>query len=163
MKNSSFFSHLFSVLVLPGIVAGVIPYVLWKKESPHEFSLLIFLLGGLFLIIGAILFGWTLYLFFIRGKGTLAPWDPPKHLVVTGPYRHVRNPMISGVLSLLIGQALVLPSLNIAAWAAIFFVVNTFYFRFSEEPGLEKRFGEEYRIYKQHVRRWVPRGKSFRF
>ena len=61
--------------------------------------------------VGLLLFAASLRQFAVRGKGTLAPWDPPKHLVVEGPYRYVRNPMISGVLFVLLGEALVLRSM----------------------------------------------------
>jgi protein-S-isoprenylcysteine O-methyltransferase Ste14 len=95
---------------------------------------------------------------FIRiGKGTLAPWAPTKRLVIKGPYRYVRNPMILGVMTVLFGEALGLWSKNILIWTGAFILINTVYFLFYEEPNLEKRFGEEYRIYKKHVPRWLPR------
>jgi protein-S-isoprenylcysteine O-methyltransferase Ste14 len=91
------------------------------------------------------------------GRGTLAPWDPTRKLVAVGPYRYVRNPMISGVALMLLGQALFWPSVAIAIWAGLFILINHLYFIFSEEPGLESRFGENYRQYKANVPRWLPR------
>lgn len=91
------------------------------------------------------------------GNGTPAPWDPPKKLVVRGPYRHVRNPMISGVVLLLLAESLWLQSWPIALWMMIFVIVNMIYFPLFEEKGLEERFGNDYRRYKAHVPRWVPR------
>jgi protein-S-isoprenylcysteine O-methyltransferase Ste14 len=85
------------------------------------------------------------------------PWDPTQRLVVAGPYRHVRNPMISSVLFMVAGQALLWGSGLTAALAAVFFVVNHVYFITSEEPGLVKRFGDSYRAYKANVPRWLPR------
>ena len=76
---------------------------------------------------------------------------------MVGPYRHVRNPMISGVLFILLAEALFFGSLPILAWFTVFLVVNSTYIPLVEEPGLEKRFGEEYIRYKQHVPRWIPR------
>jgi len=114
-------------------------------------------LGLLFLIVGFGLFTWCLSLFAKVGQGTLAPWDPTRNLVAVGPYRYVRNPMISGVALLLIGQAFFWVSWAVGIWAGLFIVINHVYFIFSEEPGLEKRFGEPYRIYKKNVPRWVPR------
>lgn len=99
---------------------------------------------------------------FIRiGKGTLAPWSPAKKLITNGMYRHIRNPMIMGVLIVLTGESLAIVSLKILSWAVIFFVLNTVYFLIFEEPGLEKRFGEEYRDYKRNVPRWIPRLKLY--
>ena len=105
---------------------------------------------------------WTVRLFARIGRGTLAPWDPTSELVVQGPYAHVRNPMITGVLAVLLGEALVLGSIAIAIWAAIFAVVNHVFFLAFEEPSVERRFGEAYRRYRQNVPRWVPRTTAWR-
>ena len=91
------------------------------------------------------------------GRGTLAPWDPTRHLVVEGPYRHVRNPMITAVLAVLAGEAALFGSPPLLIWCAAFFAINHVFFRLHEEPGLERRFGEEYRAYKRNVPRWLPR------
>jgi protein-S-isoprenylcysteine O-methyltransferase Ste14 len=100
---------------------------------------------------------------FIRiGRGTLAPWSPTRKLVVGGMYAYVRNPMILGVITVLVGESLMLSSVGILTWAILVFLINTVYFVFSEEPGLEKRFGEEYREYKRDVPRWIPRRKPWR-
>jgi protein-S-isoprenylcysteine O-methyltransferase Ste14 len=96
------------------------------------------------------------------GKGTLAPWDPTTHLVVEGPYAHVRNPMITGVLAALLGEALVFGSTAIAIWAAVFVAVNHVFFLAYEEPAVERRFGDAYRRYKQNVPRWIPRRVPWR-
>jgi len=106
---------------------------------------------------GLTLMATTIRLFDRVGRGTLAPWSPTRRLVVVGPYRWVRNPMISGVLLVLAGETLLFGSGALGAWLALFFVVNTLYFVWSEEPGLERRFGDEYRRYRSHVPRWVPR------
>ncbi len=106
---------------------------------------------------GVALWAWTVWLFARIGRGTLAPWDPTRRLVAAGPYRHVRNPMISAVLAVLIGEALVFASASLGLYAAIFFAINWLYFVLHEEPGLERRFGESYREYKRAVPRWLPR------
>jgi len=113
-------------------------------------------------VIGAALFFSTVYLFATVGRGTLAPWDPPARLVVRGPYRFVRNPMISGVLFVIVAEALFFRSASIAIWAAAFFVINAIYIPLAEEPGLERRFGDEYRTYKRAVPRLLPRLTSLR-
>ena len=112
---------------------------------------ILLVLAGLWLLTG------TIRLFATVGKGTLAPWDPTQKLVVAGPYRYVRNPMITGVLTILLGQAFVMGSVALASLALFFLAVNHVYFILSEEPGLVRRFGEDYRRYAQHVPRWLPR------
>lgn len=107
------------------------------------------------------LFVWTQTLFIRVGRGTLAPWDATTELVAVGPYRYVRNPMISAVLGVLLGEAALLGSVPILVWAGVFYVVNTVYFVVSEEPGLLRRFGPSYDDYKKHVRRWLPRLRPY--
>ena len=114
-------------------------------------------LGAPFVAAGFAMWVWTVRLFARIGRGTLAPWDPTERLVVEGPYAHVRNPMITGVLSVLVGEALVLGSTAIAIWAAVFAVINHVFFLVYEEPSVERRFGDEYRRYKEQVPRWIPR------
>jgi protein-S-isoprenylcysteine O-methyltransferase Ste14 len=96
-------------------------------------------------------------LFSRLGQGTAAPWNPPRRLVIAGPYRHVRNPMISSVLIMLMAESLLLNSFVLLAWWAIFWLGNILYFPLKEEKDLERRFGASYAIYKKHVPRWVPR------
>ena len=122
----------------------------------------VFLAGLFILFLGMFLAIWTMVLNAKIGKGTLAPWSPTKKLVVEGPYRHVRNPMLSGVIMVILGEAVVFSSWGIFLWGVIFFVINTFYFIFSEEVGLEKRFGEEYVLYKKNVPRWIPRIRAWK-
>jgi len=113
--------------------------------------------GGALVLAGVVMWAWTVVLFARLGRGTLAPWDPTSRLVVEGPYRHARNPMITAVLAVLLGEALVVGSTGILIWAGAFFVVNWIWFALVEEPGLEERFGDEYRAYAAAVPRWLPR------
>lgn len=119
-------------------------------------------LGAASGIAGLGLAGWTMCLFEKVGKGTAAPWGPPKKLVVRGPYRHVRNPMITSVLIMLLAEYLILNAPVILIWLAVFFAVNTVYFPLFEERDLEKRFGEDYLEYKRNVPRWIPRLTGWR-
>ena len=115
-------------------------------------------IGGLVVLgTGILLFTASLGRFAVNGRGTLAPWDPPRHLVVRGPYRFVRNPMISGVIIILVGEALVLLSFPHGIWAGLFLTLNLIFIPLAEEPQLEQRFGEPYREYRRHVRRFLPR------
>jgi protein-S-isoprenylcysteine O-methyltransferase Ste14 len=99
----------------------------------------------------------TISLFAREGEGTLAPWDPTRRLVVRGPYRFVRNPMITGVLCVLLGEAALFGSAGILALAAAFLAVNAVWFPLVEEPALRRRFGAEYDAYSRNVPRWLPR------
>lgn len=99
----------------------------------------------------------TISLFGTVGEGTLAPWDPTRKLVIRGPYRRVRNPMITGVGLILIGEAAVLGSTPILIEFAIFALANLVYIPLIEEPGLVERFGAEYEQYRRAVPRWIPR------
>ncbi|MDR3233840.1 MAG: isoprenylcysteine carboxylmethyltransferase family protein [Planctomycetaceae bacterium] len=116
-----------------------------------------FVTGCVFFVCGVCLAGWTMRLFATQGEGTAAPWNPPKKLVVAGPYRYVRNPMITSVLLMLSGEALLLWSGVVFAWFAVFWLGNMIYFPLFEEKDLEKRFGESYQEYKYNVPRWIPR------
>jgi protein-S-isoprenylcysteine O-methyltransferase Ste14 len=105
------------------------------------------IVGAIVVLAGLFVMAQTILMFGRIGKGTLAPWSPPRNFVASGMYAHVRNPMILGVITALVGEVLMLSSLAILIWALLVFIVNTIYFKFSEEPGLEKRFGDEYREY----------------
>jgi protein-S-isoprenylcysteine O-methyltransferase Ste14 len=141
-------------VVLPGTVAVVVPSLL---VDDVDLSAVRAVVGGALIACGLALFVWTVSLFARIGRGTLAPWDPTRRLVVAGPYRHVRNPMITAVVAVLMGEAVLFGSVAVAIWAAVFFVVNSLWFVLHEEPGLERRFGEEYREYRRAVPRWLPR------
>lgn len=157
--------HLLAILILPGMAVVAAPYWLLTAFEAADTrwnsgSLAMGLghwVGAIFIIIGLGLLIWCVSLFAKIGRGTLAPWDPTCNLVAAGPYRFVRNPMISGVALLLIGQAVFWGSWILGFWAGLFVAINHLYFLFSEEPGLEKRFGQPYRVYKTQVPRWIPR------
>jgi protein-S-isoprenylcysteine O-methyltransferase Ste14 len=100
-------------------------------------------------------------MFHIIGKGTLAPWDPPKEFITQGIYLHTRNPMITGGLITLLGEVFVFGSIFLLAWWLTFFISKTMYFIYHEEPELEKRFGSAYIDYKKNVPRWIPRFKPW--
>jgi protein-S-isoprenylcysteine O-methyltransferase Ste14 len=95
------------------------------------------------------------------GEGTIAPWDPPQRLVVRGVYRHVRNPMITGLCLVLLGEALLAASLPLLGLFAFGVIINVIYIPLSEEPGLARRFGDDYLTYKRNVPRWIPRLKPW--
>ena len=100
---------------------------------------------------------WTMTLFHRMGKGTAAPWDPPQKLVVAGPYRHVRNPMLTSVFVMQVAEILLTGSWTITIWFAIFLCANLIYFPLVEEKQLLRRFGDDYARYKKNVPRYLPR------
>jgi protein-S-isoprenylcysteine O-methyltransferase Ste14 len=118
--------------------------------------------GTLLVGTGLTLFVATVRLFASVGQGTLAPWDPPRTLVVRGPYRHLRHPMITGVALVLAGETLILGSTGVAIWLATFVTVNAFYLPLVEEPALVRRFGTDYELYMANVGRWLPRLQPWR-
>jgi protein-S-isoprenylcysteine O-methyltransferase Ste14 len=145
--------------ILPITVLVIVPIWIEKNWTINlSFSLFA---GSILVLIGLMIMVVCISSFIRIGRGTLAPWSPTKTLVVRGLYRYVRNPMILGVLTVLLGEALALESQNILIWAASFFLINTIYFIVYEEPDLEDRFGDEYREYKKHVSRWVPRRRPY--
>jgi len=157
-----------AVAVLPFTVAVVIPIWLARRDG-IRFGLGASL-GGLvvqgcgvgLLAIGVVLFLASLGRFVSEGKGTLAPWDPPRRLVVRGPYRYVRNPMISGVVIVLFGEAALLLSRPHFLWALVFLGLNAVYIPLLEEPLLAERFGADYSQYRRHVPRLLPRWRPWK-
>ena len=146
--------------LLPIVVAGVIPAGLaawehaparWPPPPAVSIVSLMLLAAGLYLLAS------TNRLFATEGAGTLVPWDPPSRLVLRGVYRHVRNPMITGVFLVILAEALALASAAVTLWFAFAVLVNLVYIPLSEEPGLVRRFGEDYREYQRNVPRWIPR------
>jgi protein-S-isoprenylcysteine O-methyltransferase Ste14 len=158
-----FLRHLVAIAVLPFTVTVLVPVWLARRNAtPLALGAGLSEIGrqvsGLaLLVLGGLLFAASLRRFASDGRGTLAPWDPPRRLVVRGPYRYVRNPMISGVTLVLFGEALVLLSRPHLVWALFFLGANALYIPLIEEPLLADRFGSEYEEYRRHVPRLVPR------
>ena len=155
--------QLIAIAVLPFTVAVLIPVWLARQNGialgigSGPAQVLAQAAGLCLLAAGGCLFFGSLRRFVTEGRGTLAPWDPPRRLVVRGPYRYMRNPMISGVVLVLFGEALLLLSRSHLVWALIFLGINSVYIPLLEEPGLARRFGEGYREYCRHVPRLLPR------
>ena len=148
-----------AIALLPGIVTVVMPAVILIVGDGPEIgwgldgaAAALPVLVGLTLIAGGVaLWTWTVRLLARIGKGTLAPWDPTRRLVVAGAYRYVRNPMISAVLCGALGGGGAFGSPALLIWSAVFFAINWVGFLVYEEPGLERRFGDEYQEFKQRA------------
>jgi protein-S-isoprenylcysteine O-methyltransferase Ste14 len=144
---------LFAFLALPGVVAIAVPA--WFAASALRSGGRFFQVGLLPLMAGLVLLLWCVRDFYVAGKGTLAPWSPPRHLVTVGLYRYSRNPMYVAVALMLGGWALAFASLTIAIYAV--FVIAAFHLRvvFGEEPWLARTHGTEWHQYKARVPRWL--------
>ena len=152
-----------AIFALPVPAALIVPSVILcftdfhcstSKDWQLYFSIIF---GGM----GFVLAFWTMRLFAVIGKGTLAPWDPPKKLVIEGPYCYVRNPMLTSIWLILLAEAFYFQSLALGIWLIVFVFFNLLYFPFIEEPGLLKRFGKAYKEYCKHVPRYIPKLKSW--
>jgi protein-S-isoprenylcysteine O-methyltransferase Ste14 len=120
-------------------------------------------IGWIVVAIGALIGLPSVWEFAWRGLGTPAPFDPPKKLVISGPYRFVRNPMYVGMAFVFLGQAIVFPHITtvMLTMTAILLVVVTVFVMRVEEPALRRLFGADYEDYCRHVGRWIPRLSPF--
>lgn len=150
-------SILFFILA-PGTVAGFIPLVLLRTGSQIQTGFLSYLAFPLWLI-GFAMLVWCFWDFVQKGKGTPAPIEPPKKLVVSGLYNHVRNPMYVGIASILIGHFLWFGFWSLLMYTAIVVTAFHLFVTLYEEPNLRGRFGAAYEAYCQRVPRWIPRIK----
>lgn len=116
--------------------------------------------GAALAVAGAALALWCILTFVFVGKGTPAPFDPPRRLVVRGPYRFVRNPMYLGAALALAGAAAFYRSGALLAYAALFLAVTHLFVLAYEEPVLRQTFGEDYEAYRRRVGRWWPRAHA---
>ena len=154
---TAFKSFLFFVFA-PGMVAGAIPLALLQVGPKLDADFLSYL-ALLFWVVGVGMLIWCLGDFLIKGRGTPAPIDPPKELVVDGLYRYFRNPMYVGVLMVIFGHFLWLGYWILSIYAIIVFTAFSAFVIYYEEPHLRKTFGAAYEDYCRRVPRWLPRFK----
>jgi len=147
-------SLLFLILA-PGVVAGYIPLALLRQGPQIETGFFAYLAFPLWLI-GVIVLLWCFWDFLVKGRGTPAPIDPPKELVVTGLYNYVRNPMYVGVLIIIIGHFLWFKIVGMIVYASVVFLAFHLFVTLYEEPYLKKTFGASYEDYVRKVPRWIP-------
>jgi protein-S-isoprenylcysteine O-methyltransferase Ste14 len=147
------------LLVAPGTVAGVIPWLLsgWEVRPPLLGLAPVRLAGAALVAAGAAVLLDSFARFALRGLGTPAPIAPPTRLVVTGLYRHVRNPMYVAVLAAVLGQALLLGNPKVLGYGAALWPVFHLFVVGYEEPRLRRTFGAEYEEFVRNVPRWIPR------
>jgi protein-S-isoprenylcysteine O-methyltransferase Ste14 len=146
------FRAITAFIVLPGLVAFAIPISIGTSANhPMRYRLFAAIPLGL----GTLLLLWGVREFYDAGRGTLAPWDPPRHLVTTGPYRVSRNPMYVGVVAILAGWCTLWDSLPLIIYSAL--VAIGFHLRvlLFEEPWAARQFGAEWQAYRARVSRWL--------
>lgn len=145
---------LFAAAILPGLFAGVLPWMIaehdpWRGEG-HDIGTLAIGAGIGILIL-------TVRSFLVVGRGTLAPWDPPRKLVAVGLYRWMRNPMYVAALSMMLGTAVCTGSWVVAAFAVICALILHLRVTLYEERILARHFPEDFAAYSAKVSRWLPR------
>lgn len=147
---------LFFLLLLPGTVAGYIPFSILRAANLLRVPDLglASVAAGLLAITGALVLLRCVWDFFATGKGTLAPIDPPRYLVVRGLYRFTRNPMYNGVLGVIMGEAWFFGSASLVEYALLVLVFFHLFVVVYEEPALGAQFGESYQVYRRAVPRW---------
>src|SRR6185295_5589728 len=151
-------SAVFLVLA-PGTVAGLVPWWIsrWRLESPTQGWLPLRIAGGLLIAAGLPVLVDSFARFALQGLGTPAPVFPTRHLVITGLYRFVRNPMYVAVVSVIIGQGLLLGNIRVLEYGAVVWLGFHLFVIGYEEPALRAKFGPEYEHFCAAVPRWLPR------
>src|SRR3954447_8265920 len=145
------------LLVAPGTVCGLLPYLITGWRRPEDPASWIDALGWLLVLAGAAVLGHAFLAFAWHGRGTPAPPAPTERLVVEGAYRHVRNPMYVAVLALVLGQVLLFRSWGLLGYLVVVGVTTDVFVRSYEEPTLREAYGPSYDEFCAHVRRWLPR------
>ena len=148
-------SILFFILA-PGMVAGYIPLALLRTGQQTQTGFLSHLAFPLWSV-GIAMLLWCFWDFLVKGRGTPAPIDPPKELVISGLYRHVRNPMYVGIALILTGHFLWFEFWNLLFYAVVVVLAFHSFVTLYEEPTLKRKFGAAYEEYLKRVPRWVPR------
>jgi protein-S-isoprenylcysteine O-methyltransferase Ste14 len=152
------------LVVAPGTVAVYVPWVIcrWQVESPRMGSAVIRFAGVPFIVAGLPVLLDSFARFALQGLGTPAPMAPPKKLVVSGLYRHVRNPMYVALLAMILGQGLLFGSVRVLEYGAAVWLAFTLFVLLYEEPTLRRTFGVEYEEFCANVPRWIPRLRPWR-
>jgi protein-S-isoprenylcysteine O-methyltransferase Ste14 len=147
------------LVIAPGFVAGLVPWWIshWQFGPPFFGLAIVQYAGALLIAIGSIGLLDSFRRFAMEGLGTPAPVFPTKHLVISGLYRFVRNPIYVGVVSVILGQGLLFGNATVIEYGAAFWVMVHLFVLLYEEPTLKETFGEEYDDFRTHVPRWIPR------
>jgi protein-S-isoprenylcysteine O-methyltransferase Ste14 len=149
----------FVLFVGPGPLTVLVPWLLsrWEVQEPLFGWAWLRAVGVALLVFGIPVLAESIARFVWKGRGTLTPMVPTRHLVISGLYRYVRNPMYVGVISIILGEAVVLGSGDVLIYAAVVALGFHLFVVLYEEPTLRRAYGSEYRDYCTRVRRWIPR------
>jgi protein-S-isoprenylcysteine O-methyltransferase Ste14 len=162
MRRGVIVSLLFIVFGGPGFVLVYIPYWLTRFRVPVGEPLWQIVLAAALIAAGTAPLFESMKRFVIVGRGTLVPAVPTVRLVVSGFYRRVRNPMYTGLLVVLAGEAILFESRDLVLYIAAIWLGTHLFVCFYEEPTLTRRYGVEYLRFKKHVPRWIPRLRPWR-
>ena len=144
-------------LLAPGTVGGLIPWLITGWFLIPGWPTALRVVGVVVIVVGLALLVAAFAQFVYEGRGTPAPVAPTERLVVHGLYRFVRNPMYLAVGAVIIGQAVLFPSLGLLIWVAVFVVAVVIFVKVYEEPTLRRRYGDQYAAYCAAVPGWRPR------
>jgi protein-S-isoprenylcysteine O-methyltransferase Ste14 len=158
-RTSAILGSAIFLVIAPGTLAVLGPFWIcrWYMAPPLLGFVLFRVIGGLLIVCGLPLLLDSFARFAIQGLGTPAPVAPPRHLVVSGLYRYVRNPMYVAVASLIFGQGLLFGSMRVLQYGVAVALGFHLFVLLYEESALRSKFGSEYENYCVHVRRWWPR------
>lgn len=152
------FKNLLFTVLVPGTFAVYLPMVIAGRTEARATGVgPLWLIGTGLLLVGTLIYMVCVLEFAARGRGTPAPIDPPRALVISGLYRYVRNPMYLGVLCVVLGWTALTASPALLVYSAILWTAFQLFITLYEEPALRRRFGEAYDRYCRDVRRWIPR------
>jgi protein-S-isoprenylcysteine O-methyltransferase Ste14 len=147
------------LVIAPGFIAGLVPWWIshWRLESAFLGLQIFRVVGGVLIGLGLIGLLDSFARFALQGLGTPAPVFPTRHLVITGLYRYVRNPMYVAVVSTIVGQGLLFGNIRLLEYGALIWLLFHAFVLAYEEPVLRATFGSEYDVFCKEVPRWIPR------
>jgi protein-S-isoprenylcysteine O-methyltransferase Ste14 len=152
------------LVIAPGTIAGLVPWWIsrWRFQPPLLHVPVLRVIGVLLVTAGVSVLLDSFARFALTGLGTPAPVFPTRHLVVSGLYQHVRNPMYIAVVSVIIGQGLLFGNVRVLEYGALAWLGFHFFVLAYEEPVLRATHGTEYKAFCDQVPRWIPRLRPWR-
>lgn len=157
LRRSIIVSVLFTLLGGPALVLVLFPGVITRFRLPGGKPIVPVVAGSMLIVVGLIPLFDSILRFIVVGRGTLMPAVPTEHLVVSGLYRYVRNPMYAGVITALLGETWLFSSRHMLIYVAVIWILLHLFVCLYEEPTLASRFPEDFARFRQNVRRWIPR------
>ena len=159
IKARAILGSVLFLVAAPGTIIGLIPWWVskWKLQPMPPGFWVVQLLGLLVLAASILVLLEAFARFALQGVGTPAPIAPTQHLVVTGLYRYIRNPMYVAVVAAILGQSMILGNLTLLLYAAVVWLITHLFVVTYEEPTLRRKFGDEYAELCANVPRWIPR------